>query len=367
MEITEVRIKLMEEAGERLQAFCSITFDDSFVIRDLKIIDGSNGPFVAMPSRKLTAHCPQLRLQEPSSRRALQSVRRAAGRRPRGEGRRRPRQALCRHRPSDQFGCREMIQQRVIREYPVRSRPLEAARLSLELRRLRPGRRGGHGGAAGRGQHAGKDPGAAGRAAAAQPAPFAQPCGHTSSAQPSGRASSAPPGGPARRAAGHQGATGSAPAFSRTRHKPRTRRFRDCIAASSGTPATMRSFLAHGASGTRRASPWPKSSAVAFAHRRAWGMVAHPTPRAHSREERSRPEREVMRKMLIVTVLGFATAGASGCVNCGNMCGSWRPGSMLGWQKHPPPRRPRSAAIPAPTAAIAPIAAPVAVAAPCCQ
>ena len=58
MEITEVRIKLMEEAGERLQAFCSITFDDCFVIRDLKIIDGTNGPFVAMPSRKLTAHCP---------------------------------------------------------------------------------------------------------------------------------------------------------------------------------------------------------------------------------------------------------------------------------------------------------------------
>lgn len=57
MEITEVRIKLMEEAGERLQAFCSITFDDSFVIRDLKIIEGASGPFVAMPSRKLTSHC----------------------------------------------------------------------------------------------------------------------------------------------------------------------------------------------------------------------------------------------------------------------------------------------------------------------
>ncbi|MDZ4817576.1 MAG: SpoVG family protein [Planctomycetota bacterium] len=59
MEITEVRIKLMEDAGERLQAFCSITFDDCFVIRDLKIIDGTNGPFVAMPSRKLTGHCTQ--------------------------------------------------------------------------------------------------------------------------------------------------------------------------------------------------------------------------------------------------------------------------------------------------------------------
>ena len=58
MEITEVRIKLMEEPGERLKAFCSITFDDAFVVRDLKIIEGSSGPFVAMPSRKLTAHCP---------------------------------------------------------------------------------------------------------------------------------------------------------------------------------------------------------------------------------------------------------------------------------------------------------------------
>ncbi len=59
MEITEVRVKLMDEPGERLQAFCSITFDDAFVIRDLKIIEGGTGPFVAMPSRKLTAHCPQ--------------------------------------------------------------------------------------------------------------------------------------------------------------------------------------------------------------------------------------------------------------------------------------------------------------------
>lgn len=59
MEITEVRIKLMDEPGERLKAFCSITFDNCFVVRDLKIIEGTSGPFVAMPSRKLTAHCPR--------------------------------------------------------------------------------------------------------------------------------------------------------------------------------------------------------------------------------------------------------------------------------------------------------------------
>ncbi len=58
MVITEVRIKLMEENNERLLAFCSITFDDAFVTRDLKFIDGTKGRFVAMPSRKLTDRCP---------------------------------------------------------------------------------------------------------------------------------------------------------------------------------------------------------------------------------------------------------------------------------------------------------------------
>ena len=61
MDITEVRIKLTDDLGERLRAFCSITFDNCFVVRDLKIIEGANGPFVAMPSRKLTFHCPQCR------------------------------------------------------------------------------------------------------------------------------------------------------------------------------------------------------------------------------------------------------------------------------------------------------------------
>ncbi len=59
MEITEVRIKLVERSSERLRAFCSVTLDGDFVIRDLKIIDGTNGVFVAMPSRKLADRCPR--------------------------------------------------------------------------------------------------------------------------------------------------------------------------------------------------------------------------------------------------------------------------------------------------------------------
>jgi stage V sporulation protein G len=57
VEITEVRIKLMENRQDKLQAFCSITLDGDFVIRDLKIIEGAKGAFVAMPSRKLTDRC----------------------------------------------------------------------------------------------------------------------------------------------------------------------------------------------------------------------------------------------------------------------------------------------------------------------
>lgn len=59
VEVTEVRIKLMNDPHERLLAFCSVTFDGSFVVRDLKIIQGTKGAFVAMPSRKLTDHCPK--------------------------------------------------------------------------------------------------------------------------------------------------------------------------------------------------------------------------------------------------------------------------------------------------------------------
>lgn len=59
MEISEVRVKLMDDPHDRLQAFCSVTFDSCFVIRDLKIILGTKGSFVAMPSRKLTDRCPR--------------------------------------------------------------------------------------------------------------------------------------------------------------------------------------------------------------------------------------------------------------------------------------------------------------------
>ena len=117
MEITEVRIKLMDEPGERLKAFCSITFDDCFVVRDLKIIDGSNGPFVAMPSRKLTSHCPKCGMK--NHLRAAHcnqcGARLEDGRAPKdADGRAKLYADIAHPINSD---CREMIQEVVIREF----------------------------------------------------------------------------------------------------------------------------------------------------------------------------------------------------------------------------------------------------------
>lgn len=51
MNITDVRIRKVSDEG-KMKAIVSITFDDEFVVHDVKIIEGQNGLFVAMPSRK---------------------------------------------------------------------------------------------------------------------------------------------------------------------------------------------------------------------------------------------------------------------------------------------------------------------------
>jgi stage V sporulation protein G len=57
MKITEVRVNLVSNKDTRLKAFCSVTMDNEFVVRDIKVIEGAGGFFVAMPSRKMTDHC----------------------------------------------------------------------------------------------------------------------------------------------------------------------------------------------------------------------------------------------------------------------------------------------------------------------
>ena len=57
MDITEVRVKLIQNQTDKLRGFATITIADAIVVRDLKIIEGSNGLFLAMPSRKLCDRC----------------------------------------------------------------------------------------------------------------------------------------------------------------------------------------------------------------------------------------------------------------------------------------------------------------------
>ncbi len=52
MNITEVRVRLVKKEDSKLKAAASITIDDCFVIHDIKVISGTDGLFIAMPSRK---------------------------------------------------------------------------------------------------------------------------------------------------------------------------------------------------------------------------------------------------------------------------------------------------------------------------
>lgn len=53
MRVTSVRVRLFEKPATKLRGFATITFDDCFMVHNIRIIDGNNGLFVAMPDRKL--------------------------------------------------------------------------------------------------------------------------------------------------------------------------------------------------------------------------------------------------------------------------------------------------------------------------
>ena len=65
MNITEIRIKLLSNSRDKLRGFASVTLDNLLVVRDIKIIEGGKGLFVAMPSRKLCDRCPSCAAKNP--------------------------------------------------------------------------------------------------------------------------------------------------------------------------------------------------------------------------------------------------------------------------------------------------------------
>lgn len=59
MEITEVRIFLKDGQDKKLKAYATVTFDNCFVVRNIKVIHSAIGLFIAMPSRKMKFPCPK--------------------------------------------------------------------------------------------------------------------------------------------------------------------------------------------------------------------------------------------------------------------------------------------------------------------
>ena len=59
MEITDVKVFLKEGQDKKLKAYATVTFDNCFVVRNVKVIEGNKGMFVAMPSRKMKDPCPK--------------------------------------------------------------------------------------------------------------------------------------------------------------------------------------------------------------------------------------------------------------------------------------------------------------------
>ena len=59
MEITEIRVFLKEGQDKKLKAYVTVTFDNVFVVRNIKVIQRSEALFIAMPSRKVKNTCPK--------------------------------------------------------------------------------------------------------------------------------------------------------------------------------------------------------------------------------------------------------------------------------------------------------------------
>lgn len=59
MEITEIKILPKESPDKKLKAYVTVTFDHCFVVRNIKVIQGTSGLFIAMPSRKVKYPCPK--------------------------------------------------------------------------------------------------------------------------------------------------------------------------------------------------------------------------------------------------------------------------------------------------------------------
>ena len=126
MEITEVRIFVRESEDKKLKAFATITFDDCFVVRNIKIIEGNKGLFVAMPSRKIKEACPKCGFKNPAKSKFCSQCASAMPVLPQPEmvedrGQRQSEHRDIAHPITAE--CREMIQKKVLEAYGQEKSP----------------------------------------------------------------------------------------------------------------------------------------------------------------------------------------------------------------------------------------------------
>lgn len=125
MEITEVRVSLRDGGNRKLKAYATMTFDNAFVVRNVKVIEGNKGLFVAMPSRKLRESCPKCNFKNPIRSKFCNqcgSSLPVADRRPHVEG---DQAQQSEHRDIAHpitLECREYIQKKVIEAYESESK-----------------------------------------------------------------------------------------------------------------------------------------------------------------------------------------------------------------------------------------------------
>lgn len=128
MEITEVRIFMKEGQDKKLKAYATVTFDNSFVVRNVKVIEGQKGLFVAMPSRKIKESCPKCNFKNAVRSKfcnncgaSLESLNRAVVRDVSDETKERQSEHKDIAHPIT-LECREYIQKKVLDAYEVESK-----------------------------------------------------------------------------------------------------------------------------------------------------------------------------------------------------------------------------------------------------
>ena len=118
MEISEVKVILKEGPDKKLKAYATLTFDNCFVVRNVKVIKGNKGLFVAMPSRKMREACPKCNYKNPIRSRFCNQC---GASQPMGQ----PKEVSQEARQSEHrdiahpitLECREYIQKKVLEAY----------------------------------------------------------------------------------------------------------------------------------------------------------------------------------------------------------------------------------------------------------